>query len=203
MDDKRTAQEDVDDGTSLEVQLEKLDRNSPEYESKRAELLRRLQEVQKQLKETQLVIRKQLKDMRQTLKAVRQEAAKNPDSEELQNQAESIRYDREFLIRAAAEMIALRGNIKEKAHLLQRSQEYNQPVDVKAAVAFKVKPLPSSRIDEQKNRAKKEVNQNQNFKQEKRRKNNQLGRYISSLRVSSVPHRSYRVAPRERSRARA
>jgi hypothetical protein len=198
MDDKRAEQEDMDDGSSLEIQLEKLDKNSPEYDSKRAELLKLLQKAQEQLKETQRVIKKQLQDMRRTLKAARQEATQNPEKEEAQNLAESVQLDYEFLMRAAAEMIAVRGDVKEKADFLQHSQEYKQPVSVTVPVAAEVKPLPSSRVDEQKNKAKKEANQNQNSKQEKRRQNNQLGRHILNLRISSVPHRSYAVRRRER-----
>lgn len=174
-------EEEKDNGSSLEKQIEELDKNDPLYAEKREKLIVRLVEFKKALTEMHKKIKMQRQATSAALKILHQQQQQNPQDERLQQLVGEIEADKAFLTRAVAEMVSVKGNLLEEMGRLNSSREFNQPIETKIVTDVSLKPLPSSEV-KQKNEQAREIEQ-------KPRKNNKGSdaRKILNLRSSQMP----------------
>lgn len=180
--------EESDDGSSLEKDIEHLNKDDPDYDLKRDTLLSRLALLKKELGKTRRQIKKQQKETREILSALRRRASKHPQDDNLALLINETKEDNRFLTRAAVELFSAEGNLQKDLKRLTSSKTFHEPVDMNILTKIKVKPLPSSQISKNKEKSK------------------ELPRKISSsekiqnLRFS-LPLRSFSSHPRQPTRA--
>lgn len=180
---EKPQEQEVDEGTSLEKAIEKLDKDDPEYDAKRQNLTERLQEFRKELDKTHKKIKKQQQETFAALKLLRRQAEANPQNADLQHLVAATELDKAFLTRAVAEVVSARGNLEQEMKRLKSSQEFKQPLDLKILTDLKVRPLPSSRIGQRHQQTQKAV---KSAHANRLRSQMSLGRKILMLRQSTA-----------------
>lgn len=180
---EKPQEQEVDEGTSLEKAIEKLDKDDPEYDAKRQNLTERLQEFRKELDKTHKKIKKQQQETFAALKLLRRQAEANPQNADLQHLVAATELDKAFLTRAVAEVVSARGNLEQEMKRLKSSQEFKQPLDLKILTDLKVRPLPSSRIGQRRQQTQKAV---KSAHANRLRSQMSLGRKILMLRQSTA-----------------
>ncbi len=179
--------EENEKNSSLEIELEKLDKNDPEYEGKREKLYERLKELRKDLQRIAKELRKQQKETYQTLKILKGELTLNPDDKRLQNLMDMVTEDNMFLTRAAAEIVAIRGTIKDDLDNIKAQKTFNMPTNLQTITSVKVKPLPSELVEERAEKSKDLP--------KRRSHNRDMGKTITNLRQSRVVPKVRHTSP--------
>ena len=179
--------EEKDDGSSLEKRIEELDKEDPNYDTKRDELLRLITECKEQIKKLQDETRSQQKAVINTLKMLRSEQEKNPDNPELEKLVVATELDAQFLTRARIETFAHNQEINEKSKILSASKAVNTPAldTIKIPTDIRLKPLPSNQVERKREKAKEVPNQKQ--------RDQKVGKKINNLRQTRVKNR---IVPR-------
>lgn len=146
--------EESDDGSSLEKDIEHLNKDDPDYDIRRDMLLSRLALLKKELDKTRRQIKKQQKETRETLSALRRRALKDPQNDSLTLLINETKEDNLFLTRAAVELFSAEGNLQKDLKRLTSSKTFHEPMDMNILTKIKVKPLPSSQISKNKEKSK-------------------------------------------------
>ena len=146
--------EESDDGSSLEKDIEHLNKDDPDYDIRRDTLLSRLALLKKELDKTRHQIKKQQKETRETLSVLRRRALKDPQDDNLALLINETKEDNLFLTRAAVELFSAEGNLQKDLKRLASSKTFHEPVDMNILTKIKVKPLPSSQISKNKEKSK-------------------------------------------------
>lgn len=179
--------EEKDDGSSLEKCIEELNKEDPNYDTKRDELLKLITECKEQIKKLQDETRSQQKAVINTLKMLRLEQEKNPDNPELEKLVVATELDAQFLTRARIETFAHNQEINEKSKILSASKAFNTPAldTIKVPTDIRLKPLPSDQVESKREKAKEVPNQKQ--------RDQKIGKKINNLRQTRVKNR---IVPR-------
>lgn len=179
--------EEKDDGSSLEKCIEELNKEDPNYDTKRDELLKLITECKEQIKKLQDETRSQQKAVVNTLKMLRSEQEKNPDNPELEKLVIATELDAQFLTRARIETFAHNQEINEKSKILSASKAFNTPAldTIKVPTDIRLKPLPSDQVESKREKAKEVPNQKQ--------RDQKVGKKINNLRQTRVKNR---IVPR-------
>ena len=170
MNENKREKEDVDEGTSLEKEIENLNKDDPLYDAKRDKLMEQLQIFRKKFEKKQLQIKQQQQEISETFIVLRDQVSANPENIELKNLLKIVQLDKKFLDRAIVE---------------DASKKFNQPIDIKIITDIDLKPLPSSRIKETKEKGLK-IKNNSSTQQ-----NKPIGRKLAQLRLTTAPRVSY------------
>ena len=173
-----TSDVEDDEATSINKKIEKLDKSDPYYNIKRGNLIEQLTIVEKQMSKFQRILRKQQNDARVTIKMLKAYATKEPLNDELKELLGKITEDKQFITRAIAETIAIRGSNKDEFLRLKSSQAFNQPISATVITNIELKPLPSSEID----RKKEKIKETSTKPKRKRRRPLSLAQKILALR---------------------
>ncbi len=182
MNENKREKEDVDEGTSLEKEIENLNKDDPLYDTKRDKLMEQLQIFRKKFEKKQLQIKQQQQEISETFIVLRDQVSANPENIELKNLLKIVQLDKKFLDRAIVEMVSIKGNIDSEFKRLDASKKFNQPIDIKIITDIDLKPLPSSRIKEK----GLEIKNNNPSKKTK-----PIGHKLAQLRSTTAPKVSY------------
>ena len=185
MNENKREKEDVDEGTSLEKEIENLNKDDPLYDAKRDKLMEQLQIFRKKFEKKQLQIKQQQQEISETFIVLRDQVSANPENIELKNLLKIVQLDKKFLDRAIVEMVSIKGNIDSEFKRLDASKKFNQPIDIKIITDIDLKHLPSSRIKETKEKGLK-IKNNSSTQQ-----NKPIGRKLAQLRLTTAPRVSY------------
>ncbi len=185
MNDDKLENKELDDGSSLEKKIENLDKDDPKYDAKRSELIEHLQFFKNNFEKRRRKIKQQQQEISETFMALRTQARVDPNNEELQNLLNTVQLDKKFLDRAIVEMVSIKGNIDSEFKRLDASKNFNQPIDIKIITDIDLKPLPSNRIKETKEKGLK-IKNNSSTQQ-----NKPIGRKLAQLRLTTAPRVSY------------
>lgn len=185
MNDDKLENKELDDGSSLEKKIENLDKDDPKYDAKRSELIKHLQFFKNNFEKRRRKIKQQQQEISETFMALRTQARVDPNNEELQNLLNTVQLDKKFLDRAIVEMVSIKGNIDSEFKRLDASKNFNQPIDIKIITDIDLKPLPSNRIKETKEKGLK-IKNNSSTQQ-----NKPIGRKLAQLRLTTAPRVSY------------
>ena len=194
---KNNIDEKPDDETSLEKEIEQLDKDDPEYAAKRDRLTEKLTQFRRELSKTHKKIKKQRIENQAAINILQRQAKADPQNKDLQLLLEKSREDRNFLILASAEIVSVKGNLETEMKRLQGSRDFNVPLDIKAVTGARVKPLPSERQNRRREQTREAVKSVQKNVQRRRQKEIPLGRKIQMLR-QTLPERT--AAPRSAGR---
>lgn len=185
MNDDKLENKELDDGSSLEKKIENLDKDDPKYDAKRSELIEHLQFFKNNFEKRRRKIKQQQQEISETFMALRTQARVDPNNEELQNLLNTVQLDKKFLDRAIVEMVSIKGNIDSEFKRLDASKNFNQPIDIKIITDIDLKPLPSNRIKETKEKGLK-IKNNSSTQQ-----NKPIGRKLAQLRLTTALRVSY------------
>lgn len=192
------AAEETDEGTSLEKEIERLDKDDPEYAAKREKLTERLREFKTELDKTHKKIRKQQQETHAALKLLRRQARENPRNEELQHLLAGAELDKSFLTRAVAEIVSAKGNLQQEMGRLKSSHDFKQPLDIKIVTDIKVRPLPSSHTSERREQTRSAV---KTATIQRRNQRMPLGKKILMLRQTTAERTTAsRTPPKQNTR---
>lgn len=198
---KTDINEKPDDETSLEKEIERLDKDDPEYAAKRDRLTEKLTQFRKELIKTHKKIKKQRIENQAALNLLQRQAEADPQNKDLQLLLKKTQEDRNFLILASAEIVSIKGNLETEMKRLQGSKDFNVPLDIKAVTGVRLKPLPSERQNRRREQTREAVTTVRNNVQKRREKDIPLGRKIQMLR-RTMPGRSASVVSGGRNRER-
>lgn len=201
--DKKTPTEEYDDGSSLEKNFEYLDKNSPEYASRRESLIEKMRLQKKDLETLDKKIKAQRTELKNLMAELQNQAATLPQDENIKQLIAETRQDQEFLTRALAEVSSCKGRWNIDRAKLQASKDFNTPLDLKIITDVNLKPLPSSEITRKKE-AERQIGKDNTTAAKRSRGNlsaklqNGIGKQIMGLRLQSVAQSSTSQYSRQR-----
>ncbi len=180
--------EKPDDETSLEKEIEQLDKDDPKYAAKRDELTKKLALFREELNKTHEKIKKQRIENQAAINILQRQAKSDPQNKDLHLLLKKAEEDKNFLILASAEIVSVKGDLKKEMKRLQSSKDFNVPLDINAITGARVKPLPSERHNRRQNQTREAVKDGRKDAQNGRQEGASLGRKIQGLR-QTMPER--------------
>ena len=180
--------EKPDDETSLEKEIEQMDKDKLEYVAKRDELSKKLALFREELDKTHEKIKKQRIENQAAINILQRQARSDPRNKDLHLLLEKAKEDKNFLILASAEIVSVKGDLKKEMNRLQSSKDFNVPLDINAITVARVKPLPSERHNRRQEQTTEAVKDGQKNARNGRQTGVSLGRKIQGLRRTMPEH---------------